>query len=145
MSKGGATEPIVWPRFVLPLDQKQKNLLARTRMYGGKRKTEHLNMDLMRPQGHVIVFRDGITPPSSGLVDTQLQSSVETCALDTELEALLAKGAVEIVPQHLAESGYYSPYFLVPKKDGGHLLLSKWKLFFYIQLLLTENNELETR
>ena len=67
----------------------------------------------------MIVFRDGITPPFSGLVDTQLQSSVETCALDTELEALLAKGAVEIVPQHLAKSGYYSPYFLVPKKDGG--------------------------
>ena len=69
-------------------------------------------------EGHKIVFRDGITPPYTGLVSTQLGSSVETCALTKELENLLAKGVVEIVPDHLAEDGYYSPYFLVQKKCG---------------------------
>ena len=34
VSKGGATEPNVWPHFVLPLDQKQKNLLAPNSVHG---------------------------------------------------------------------------------------------------------------
>ncbi len=29
------------------------------------------------------------------------------------------KGAIEMVPPALSESGFYSRYFLVPKKDGG--------------------------
>jgi hypothetical protein len=32
---------------------------------------------------------------------------------------LLAKGAIEIVPPAQSESGFYSRYFLIPKKDGG--------------------------
>ncbi len=32
---------------------------------------------------------------------------------------LLEKGAIEIVPPAQSESGFYSRYFLVPKKDGG--------------------------
>ncbi len=32
---------------------------------------------------------------------------------------LLEKGAIEMVPPALSESGFYSRYFLVPKKDGG--------------------------
>ncbi len=32
---------------------------------------------------------------------------------------LLEKGAIEIVPPAQRESGFYSRYFLVPKKDGG--------------------------
>ena len=66
-------------------------------------------------EGHQIVFRDEIAPPFTGQVSTQLQSDVETCALTKELEGLLAKGVVEIVPPHLADEGYYSPYFLVLK------------------------------
>ena len=53
VSKGGTTEPNVWPRFVLPLDQKQKNPLAPNSVHGcmlGKGRPS-LNMDLMRPQG----------------------------------------------------------------------------------------------
>ena len=69
-------------------------------------------------EGHQIVFRDGIAPPFTGQVSTQLQSNVETQALTKELEDLLAKGVVEIVPPHLADEGYYSPYFLVQKKCG---------------------------
>lgn len=36
----------------------------------------------------------------------------------TEVMSLLAKGAVETVPLPYSESGFYSCYFLVPKKDG---------------------------
>ncbi len=32
---------------------------------------------------------------------------------------LLEKGAIEILPPAQSESGFYSRYFLVPKKDGG--------------------------
>ena len=36
-----------------------------------------------------------------------------------EVTALLAKGAIEIVPPAEMRSGFYSPYFIVPKKSGG--------------------------
>ncbi len=37
----------------------------------------------------------------------------------TEVMNLLKKGAIEIVPPAQCQSGFYSHYFLVPKKDGG--------------------------
>ena len=43
---------------------------------------------------------------------------METCALTKELEILIAKGVVEVIPPHLADEGYYSPYFRVQKKCG---------------------------
>ncbi len=36
-----------------------------------------------------------------------------------EIQNILAKRAVEAVPLKECESGFYSRYFLVPKKDGG--------------------------
>ncbi len=39
--------------------------------------------------------------------------------LHSEVMTLLEKGAIEMVPPALSESGFYSRYFLVPKKDGG--------------------------
>src|SRR5512146_843155 len=39
--------------------------------------------------------------------------------LREEIAALLAKGAIEPVPPAEMESGFYSPYFIVPKKSGG--------------------------
>ena len=64
-------------------------------------------------EGHQIPSRDGITPPYTGQVSTQLGGSVETCTLSTVLEGLLAKGVLERVPPHLADEGYYTPGFLV--------------------------------
>ena len=43
----------------------------------------------------------------------------EMQALRQELDDMLAKGAVMRVPTYLAQEGYYSRYFLVPKRDGG--------------------------
>ncbi len=42
-----------------------------------------------------------------------------TRVLRSEVMTLLEKGAIEMVPPALSESGFYSRYFLVPKKDGG--------------------------
>jgi len=39
--------------------------------------------------------------------------------MEQEVQTLLAKGAIEFVPLPDRESGFYSCYFIVPKKDGG--------------------------
>ncbi|XP_062409095.1 uncharacterized protein LOC134100063 [Sardina pilchardus] len=39
--------------------------------------------------------------------------------LREEIESLLKQNAVRIVPQNEAHSGFYSRYFVVPKRDGG--------------------------
>ncbi|KAI2664001.1 ORF V: Enzymatic polyprotein [Labeo rohita] len=39
--------------------------------------------------------------------------------MEQEVETLLRKEAIEVVPPHDRESGFYSRYFIVPKKDGG--------------------------
>ncbi len=39
--------------------------------------------------------------------------------MEQEVEVLLEKGAIEYVPRSSRETGLYSWYFIVPKKDGG--------------------------
>ena len=70
-------------------------------------------------EGHEIVFKDGCIPPRTGMINTSPGGSREAQILDAELKALLTKGAVEVVPLRMREEGFYSQYFLVPKKDGG--------------------------
>ncbi len=41
--------------------------------------------------------------------------------MEQEIKALLEKGAKEYVPLSNRETGFYSRYFIVPKKDGGML------------------------
>ncbi|XP_043992837.1 uncharacterized protein LOC122842759 [Gambusia affinis] len=50
---------------------------------------------------------------------TVITDPVRAQALDQELSALLAKGAIEAVDPLRHPGGYYSTYFLVPKKTGG--------------------------
>ncbi|KAI2660345.1 enzymatic polyprotein [Labeo rohita] len=38
--------------------------------------------------------------------------------MEQEVETLLRKEATEVVPPHVRESGFYSRYFIVPRKDG---------------------------
>ncbi len=57
-------------------------------------------------------------PPFSGVVSTSVHGE-NACVLRSEVMTLLEKGAIEMVPPALSESGFYSRYFLVPKKDGG--------------------------
>ncbi len=39
--------------------------------------------------------------------------------MEQEVKALSEKGAIEYVPHSNRETGFYSRYFIVPKKDGG--------------------------
>ncbi|KAL0157079.1 hypothetical protein M9458_048325, partial [Cirrhinus mrigala] len=57
-------------------------------------------------------------PRFSGVVPT-LVVSKDVHVLRSEVMNLLEKGAVKVVHPAQSESGFYSRYFLVPKKDGG--------------------------
>ncbi len=57
-------------------------------------------------------------PRFSGVVSTSVQGE-NARVLCSEVMTLLEKGAIEMVSPALSESGFYSRYFLVPKKDGG--------------------------
>ncbi|KAL0173136.1 hypothetical protein M9458_033447, partial [Cirrhinus mrigala] len=60
-----------------------------------------------------------IGPPRfSGVVPTVVKSR-DAHVLRSEVLILLEKGAIEVVHPAQSESGFYSRYFLVPKKDGG--------------------------
>ncbi len=57
-------------------------------------------------------------PRFSGVVSTSVHGE-NARVLCSEVMTLLEKGAIEMVPPALSESGFYSRYFLIPKKDGG--------------------------
>jgi hypothetical protein len=57
-------------------------------------------------------------PPFSGIIAPNL-SEEESELIAEEVDGLLAKGAIEPVCRNQAACGFYSTYFLVPKKDGG--------------------------
>lgn len=59
------------------------------------------------------------TPPSfSGVIHSRPRGK-EALILQQEIEALKHKGAIRIVPPEQCQAGFYSRYFLVPKKGGG--------------------------
>ncbi len=58
-------------------------------------------------------------PPHFHGVLTTTVCSEDAQVLHEEGMNLLEKGAIEIVPPAQSESGFYSRYFLVPKKEGG--------------------------
>lgn len=43
----------------------------------------------------------------------------QALVLQKEISILLSKGAILIVPLDQSQNGFYSRYFLVPKRDGG--------------------------
>ncbi len=43
----------------------------------------------------------------------------QALVMEQEVETLLRKEAIKVVPPHDTESEFYSHYFIVPKKDGG--------------------------
>ncbi len=68
-------------------------------------------------RGYTLQFRR--RPPRFNGVVQSLTSPRNAQALRQEIGCLLEKGAVERVPPHELESGFYSRYFVVPKRDGG--------------------------
>ena len=57
-------------------------------------------------------------PRFNGVVSTSVKPE-RAYLLTQELQTRLVEGAIECVPLPDRESGYYSRYFLIPKKDGG--------------------------
>ncbi|KAI2662393.1 hypothetical protein H4Q32_001228 [Labeo rohita] len=68
-------------------------------------------------KGYAIQF--GAPPPPFDGVFPTLVGPKQALVMEQEVETLLRKEAIEVVPPHARESGFYSRYFIVPKKDGG--------------------------
>ncbi len=68
-------------------------------------------------KGYRIQF-GALLPPFKGIFLT-LVSPEQALVLEQEVITLLRKEAIEVVPPLDRESGFYSWYFIVPKKDGG--------------------------
>ncbi|KAI2668407.1 ORF V: Enzymatic polyprotein [Labeo rohita] len=58
-------------------------------------------------------------PRYRGVLSTSVHSDTHAAVLRAEVAVLLAKDAIESVPPAEMKSGFYSPYFIVPKKSGG--------------------------
>ncbi|KAI2652818.1 ORF V: Enzymatic polyprotein [Labeo rohita] len=58
-------------------------------------------------------------PRYRGILSTSVHSDTHAAVLCAEVAVLLAKDAIEPVPPAEMKSGFYSPYFIVPKKSGG--------------------------
>ncbi len=86
-----------------------------------------------------------IPPHFDGVHLTVVSSASKASVLQQELLSLLLKGAIEEVPKSDLEQGFFSRYFLVPKRDGGlrpildlhHLNLSLYKGKFKMLTLKT--------
>ncbi len=61
----------------------------------------------------------GIPPRFDGVQLTVVNSTSKASVLQQELSSLLQKGAIEEIPQSEIKQGFFSRYFLVPKRDGG--------------------------
>ncbi len=68
-------------------------------------------------RGYKIQF--GLRPPLFNGVFPTLVGPEQALVMEQEVATLLRKEAIEVVPPLVRESGFYSRYFIVPKKDGG--------------------------
>lgn len=59
-------------------------------------------------------------PPNTGVRITNVQDVVQRQCILEEIESLLEKHAIEIVPKTQEGQGFYSTFFVVPKRDGGY-------------------------
>ncbi len=67
-------------------------------------------------RGYKIQF--GSRPPLFNGVFPTLVGPEQALVMEQEVDTLLRKESIEVVPPHGRESGFYSRYFIVPKKDG---------------------------
>ncbi|KAJ1214845.1 hypothetical protein NDU88_002456 [Pleurodeles waltl] len=101
-------------------------------------------------KGYTLPFREfpPLIPPRPSYC-----SQEHLLLLEQEVEVLLLKGAVELVPEQERGQGVYSRYFLIPKKDGRlrpildlrilnwFLKQEKFKMLTLAQVLLALNME----
>lgn len=57
-------------------------------------------------------------PPKTGVRITNVQNVVLRQCISEKIESLLEKHAIKIVPKTLEGQGFYSTFFVVPKRDG---------------------------
>ena len=76
-------------------------------------------LDRTLSHGLSLAFRD-LPPPFGGVKETVLRNKEGSLLLHQEIQGLLQKGVISLVPTALEREGCYSTYFLVPKKTGGH-------------------------
>lgn len=86
-------------------------------------------------------------PPGFRGLTASVVNANSARALREEIDSLLQQNAVRVVPPSEARSGFYSKYFVVPKKDGGsrpildlralnrHILTYSFKMLTHKQLL----------
>ncbi len=67
----------------------------------------------------ITLIQFGSPPPRFNGVNPTLLGPEQALVMEREVDTLLRKGAIEMVPPHERESGFYSRYFIVPKKDEG--------------------------
>ncbi|KAL0186275.1 hypothetical protein M9458_017945, partial [Cirrhinus mrigala] len=97
-------------RYPFPKRQGPRPKLARKEEEGAKSRTSRTT-----PQ------KASVEPPSTPLnasYPSQLPGRLSH-VLRSEVLILLEKGAIAVIHPAQSESGFYSRYFLVPKKDGG--------------------------
>ncbi|CAM4555428.1 unnamed protein product [Leuciscus chuanchicus] len=68
-------------------------------------------------KGYQIQFKK--RPPRFMGVLPTVVGPEQVLVMEQEVNTLLEKGAIEYVPPSNRETGFYSRYFIVPKKDGG--------------------------
>ncbi len=56
--------------------------------------------------------------PFNGVIPTLVRPE-QALVMEQEVDTLLRKEAIDVVPPHERESWFYSRYFIVPKKNGG--------------------------
>ena len=69
-------------------------------------------------EGLRLEFQTGYPFPSGTRITPLSGDASKNQALESEVRALFKKGAIELVPEEEKGEGYYSTYFLTPKKTG---------------------------
>ena len=75
-------------------------------------------MSKLISRGYTLQFASP-PPRFAGVLETTVSSQAESDAMTSELRELLSKGAISRVPPGEENEGFYSRYFLTPKKSGG--------------------------
>ena len=75
-------------------------------------------MDRLISKGHTLQFTS-VPPRFNGIVETMLSSKGQQLSLLAELQQLLAKKVISTVPKGEEMQGFYSRYFLLPKRTEG--------------------------
>lgn len=68
-------------------------------------------------RGYRLQFRTK-PPPFNRIVQSQASGDA-ALVLEEEISSLLQKNAIQLVPKEKSQQGFYSRYFVIPKKGGG--------------------------